>query len=206
MPSKRIAFLLLSCILLFQATTYGQSAVDSVSTKVAELPSKLLNRLQGRSADMEKRLADQTTKYLQRLQKRENKLKAELYKKDSVRAKQIFGDVDARYAQLQSTSGQVNKYSAVYSARLDSLRTSLAFLKNQQVPGIPPDPQFQKTLDQFSSLQVQLNASDQVQRALQQRQQYLQEELQKVGMNGPLQKFKEDAYYYQAQVKAYQQE
>lgn len=206
MPLKRIAFLLLSCTLLFRVASYGQSAVDSISTKVTNMPSRLFDRLQRSTADMEKRLSEQTTKYLQRLQKKENKLKAELYKKDSVRAKAIFGDVDSRYAQLQNTSGQVSKYSAVYSAKLDSLSTSLSFLKNQQVPGMPANPQFQKTLAQFNSLQTQLNASDEVQKALQQRQQYLQEQLQQLGMTGPLQQFKAETYYYQAQVKAYQQE
>ena len=136
------------------------------------------------------------------LSRQENKLKKKLFRKDSTLAKQIFEGVDEKYSQLKKVSGDVGKYSAVYSGHLDSLTTALNFVKTQNVM---ESPALQNSLDRYKELQSKLNSADQVKKYLAQRQQLLREQLEKLGMVKELRKFRKEVYYYQQQIKEYKE-
>ncbi len=166
--------------------------------KAISFPDKLFSCL-NRKADKAQASLDHTTdKYLTRLQRREEKMRRRLMKKDSTAAKQIFGDIDQQYAALKSTSGKVSKYSALYSGHLDSLSTSLAFLKDQNLAS---NPELQKTLSGYKDLQQHLNATEQIKNQLKQREQLLKERFESLGMVKELRAYQKQLYYYQAQVK-----
>ena len=188
--------------LLITICNYGYSQDSSRLDKAIALPDKFFSSLDKKTSSIEQKLTKQTNKYVDKLQRRENKLKKKLWKKDSALAKQLFDGVDEQYNKLKNLSGNVSKYQSVYSGHLDSLSTALNFLKGQNIQS---NPALDKTLTQYKELQSKLNASDQVKKYLNQRQQLLKEQFQKLGMVKELKQFRKQVYYYQAQVKEYKQ-
>jgi hypothetical protein len=181
----------------------GNAQDSTKADKLISFPDKLFGALDKKTASFEEKLDRQTQKYLSRLEKQESRLKRKLWKKDSALAKQIFGDVKERYGTLKNTSGElVSKYSSVYSGHLDSLTTSMGFIKDGKLAS---NPGVQKALDHYKALQSKLNASDQIRKQLLERQRVLKEQFAKLGMVKELKKFRKKVYYYQDQVRQYKQ-
>lgn len=170
--------------------------------KLISLPDKLFASLDKKTATLQSKIEKQTEKYLNKLQKQETKLKRKLWRKDSLKAKEIFGDVEKRYTDLKNTSDSNSKYSLVYSGHLDSLSTALNFLNKKN---FTDNPELQKLLAQYGNLQSKLNATEQIRKQLQQRQQQLRQQFEKLGMVKALKQFRKQVYYYQAQIKGYKQ-
>ena len=197
----RIGFLFgLFCLFQF-CSAQDSSKFD----RLISSPDKLFNSLDKKTASIESKLDKQTTHYLSKLQKQENKLRKKLYKKDSLLANQLFTGVDDKYNQLKNTSGKLSKYESVYSGHLDSLSTALSFLKNNNVSNLTNNPKLQKTLSQYQDLQNRLNASEQINKYLAQRQQLLKDQLEKLGIVKELKQFKKQVYYYSEQVRQYKE-
>lgn len=53
--------------------------------KIANFPTRLLNKISGKDIDLQQQLTRQTEKYLARLARKEQKLKARLYRVDSAK-------------------------------------------------------------------------------------------------------------------------
>ena len=191
---------LLIAFVLFGKICFAQDS--SRLDKLISLPDKLFSSLDKKASSIQSKLTKQTENYLTKLQRQEEKLKRKLWKKDSTKAKEIFGDIDKRYEDLRNTSGNLSKYSSVYSGHLDSLSTALSFLKDRN---LAQNPELQKLLSQYSGLQGKLNASEQIRKQLQQRQQQLRQQFEQLGMVKELKQFRKQVYYYQAQVKEYKQ-
>ncbi len=136
------------------------------------------------------------------MQKQEQKLKRKLWKKDSVKAQAIFGDIEEKYASLRNLNSTQHPPSQLYSGHLDSLKTSLSFLQTQFPGG---HPSIDKLQAQYSSLQAELNVSEQIRKQLQSRQQMLKEQFEKLGMVKQLKQYRKQVYYYQSQVRAYKE-
>jgi len=62
---------------------------DKVST-IIDLPSKFFSRLRNKTASLDDQLTRQTEKYLQKMARREERLRKKLYKVDSNAAKSLF--------------------------------------------------------------------------------------------------------------------
>jgi hypothetical protein len=189
-----IAFLILSSFCAAQ----DSSGLD----KALSLPDKFFGALDKKTSSIEQKLERQTGKYLNKLERQEKKLRKKLYRKDSALARQLFEGVDENYGALKNTTGNVNKYSSVYSGHLDSLITVLNFLNSG---GVVNNAAVQKTLAQYKDFQQRLNASEQVRKQLLAREQLLKEQFQKLGMIKQLKQFRKQVYYYQAQVKEYKE-
>lgn len=191
----RIVLLLLSVLpLLLHAQ--GGLAKDSM---LPVLPAKLYPFLSQKSAKVEDCLDKATKKYLAKLQKQETKLKDKIARVDSIKAKELFSAIEEKYTALQSAPQKLSKYNRIYSGHLDSLTTSLNFLK---ATGLP-NAELQNTLSQFSSLQEKLAQTEAVKKFLTERKHLLKENLERLGMLKELKGFSKQAYYYSAQLKEY---
>jgi hypothetical protein len=197
MSIRKYAYVLILLCLAFVQRGYSQ---DSTLSKVLALPDKLFASIDKKTLAIESKLDKQTAMYLAKLQKQENKLKKKLFKKDSTLAKQLFTEVGSKYQSLQSLPQNVSKHSSVYSGHLDSLSTALNLLKNSNLSSNTNNPQLEKTLQNLEGLQYRLNQTEQVKKYLQQRQQLLKEQFEKLGMVKELKKYQKQVYYYQAQV------
>jgi hypothetical protein len=179
---------------------HAQDSTDK--DKLFSIPGKLFTVLDRKAGLIEQRLNKKTEHYLIKLQRQEHRLQKKLEKKDSLLSRQIFSGIDSNYARLRLLTGEVNKYSAVYSGRLDSLSTALKFLT---LDGLKSD-EAKKMLGQLQSLQSQLNAAEQIRKFIYSRQIELKQKLGKVGMLRELKNFQKQAYYYRAQLNQIQQD
>jgi hypothetical protein len=200
-------FVLLISVTLFHAAR-AQDA-DSLYNKVFSAPDKLFSAINKKTNDFNDKLIKQTNRYLIRLAKKEQRLKDKLWRTDSVKAKEIFGDPQQTYAALQSKlkvgTGKLDKFSNVYNGHLDSMATALKFLDHNKLLGQSSATQakYKQTLEQYAGLQGKLNGTDAIEKTLQQRQVYLKEQLQQLGFNKQFRKYQKDLFYYKAQVEEY---
>jgi predicted nucleotide-binding protein (sugar kinase/HSP70/actin superfamily) len=119
-----------------------------------------------------------TEKYLSRLEKQEQKLKRKLWRTDSAKAKEVFGNVEERYSNLrnQLSTNSPQQFSSIYSARADSLTTALTFLNEnplmEQAKGISSN------LKNVTALQNKFNQTEQIRKQIKARQEALKQQLQ----------------------------
>ncbi|HTI93557.1 MAG TPA: hypothetical protein VL727_23325 [Puia sp.] len=208
-------------ILFCCKTGYGQP-IDSAASKLANFPTKLFGRIQSKTASLDQQLTKQTEKYLQRMAKREDKLRKKLSAVDSNAAKNLFAGSADRYAALEQklkndTGSRATGLSGEYRPFIDSLKGSLSFLqKNQQLlaSGSNSNPaalaQLQGASSQFQALQAKLGDADQIKAYVQQRNQQLSQYIsQHANLEGLLRKpiadLKQQSYYYSQQVNEYKE-
>lgn len=174
--SKRPFVLIAACFMAVSA--HSQDNPDVVD-KIAGFPSSFFNKINKQSASIEDRLTRQTEKYLQRLAKREKKLQRKLSKVDSNAAKQLFAGSEQQYAQLEkkiagnaSSAGNIGRLSGEYLPGLDSIKTSLSFLQqNNALSGNTKELQqkVQSSLSNVNQLENKLQETEQVKAFIQQR-------------------------------------
>ena len=214
---------MLALVCLAGTISYGQS-IDSVSDKLVNLPSKFFNRIEGKMTGLNRQLTSQTEKYLQKMTRREERLKKKLYKTDSTAANTLFAGSSDRYAALAQklktdTGSQRLSMSGEYQPYVDSLQGMLGFLqKSPQWPvALANDPtgkigaqaaQLQSSVSQLQALQAKMQDADQVKNYIAQRKQqigdYITQHSDLAGALGKqYQGYSQDAYYYSQQVQEY---
>lgn len=207
-----------------QARAFAQR-VDAVADQSVNLPSAFFNRVHAQSARLEKAITRQTEKYLERLDRKEAKLRKKLYRQDSAAAIRIFGnhplDYEALAQRLEnaSTTGVANATGKIgagntYLPYLDSVKTSLRFL--QQNPKLLSNrssiqTQLNSSLGQVNQLQNKVQAAEQVRQLIRQRKEEIRQAMSQYshlpsGLQNAYQGYSKEAYYYGAQLEAYKQE
>jgi hypothetical protein len=134
---KKLALCWVALLCLVLTASYGQS-VDSVTSKLVNFPTRLFGKIQSRAASLNQQLMRQTENYLQRMMRREERIKKKMFKTDPAGARQLFGDSGkyaALAAKMRTDTGKRNlSISGEYQPYTDSLRGTLAFLqKNPQL-------------------------------------------------------------------------
>jgi len=204
----------------FAACLYAQGApvkivampnTDSLNKALAQFQSsKYLDQVDRQTSTLNNHLTSQSKKYLQAAASEENQLKSRLQKIDSGAAGSLFGSVGQRYRQLQAAlvkgtaTGVLGHTPASYLPSIDSMKNTLLFLQvNQSKLNNLTGPQAQKltsALANVQALESKLQAVDNLKTVLQQRQQYLTQQLSKFGMAGQMGKMNQTVYYYKQQV------
>ena len=64
--------------------------VNASPSLIDNFPNKLFNKISGQSATLQHRLERQTERYLMRMARKEEKLRASLYKTDSAKAAALY--------------------------------------------------------------------------------------------------------------------
>jgi hypothetical protein len=214
MRPNLILLILLCCHGCYLVRAQDGTVID----KIAGFPNRFFDKITRKTTSLEDQLTRNTEKYLQRLYRREQKLKRKLSKIDSTGAAALFGDAQQQYAGLikkmkGTDSGSNQDGSGTYLAYVDSLKTSLSFLQenNQLIPGGNEAQQkIKSSLGSVNSLQAKLQQSDQVKAFVQQRQQQIKQALSRYtnlpgGITKTYKNFSKDLYYYSAQVKEYRE-
>jgi hypothetical protein len=198
---------LLLCILLSCSVSQYGYAQDSSSlyNKLYNLPDRLFNNIQAKLHRTENLLNKQTDKYLARLERQEKKMRNKLYRTDSAKAKELFGDIDERYAKMRQTllkdGDEASSNSNIYNGHLDSLATALKFVEKVKAP-----PELSAALSSYTQLQGKLKQSEQIKKMLRERQQFLKQQLQNTPLAKEFRKFQKEVYYYRAQVDEYKRD
>lgn len=186
-------------------SVYGQDS--TVINKVTDLPASYYDNLTKKYDGLEGQLTSKTKKYLKKIEREESKMYKKLWKKDSVKAKALFGNVSGRYNNLENAAtakaSALDKSFRVYSGKLDSMETAIHFLEKNGIikPGI--NSAMNNTIGGIKSLKDKLNQADQIKKYLEERKKILTEELSKIGLLKNLGKFNKQLYYYKQQLQEY---
>lgn len=187
--------------------------------KIANFPTRLLNKISGKDANLQQQLARQTQKYVTRLARQEQKLKALLYRLDSAKAASLYAQdpqhqYQALLQKLQQDSAKVfHSMGPEYLPYADSLQGMLSFLnKNPQLVNANPalQGQIQGSLAQLQQLQAKLQDADVIKQYIQNRKAQIQQYLSQYthlppGVGSAFQGYNKEAYYYADQVRQYRQ-
>jgi hypothetical protein len=177
---------------------FGQDSSHR-SDNSGALPGKVIAGIERQTEKLRKQINRQSEKYLLKLERREKQLYRTLLRKDSVAARNLFGDITHSYTILRSP--QLNT-SGIYSARIDSMRTAMNFLQlNNAMSALPAENgKLKMALNSFNNLQDELNAATEIKKYLKDRQQYLRQQLSRFGLAKELRKFEKEVHYYRAQI------
>jgi DNA replication initiation complex subunit (GINS family) len=160
--------------------TLGQN--KNRAEQLVQLPNKFLQSVNKKVSGLETRLNKQTEKYLQRLSKREQKLKKKFSTVDSVAAKNLFNNTDQQYAalidKLKSKTSAGNGLTGEYLPYTDSLKGILSFI-DQNKGGISKKLQGPAAgaLSQLKNLQDRFGAAEEAKQFIRQRKQLIKETL-----------------------------
>ncbi|MGN6421140.1 MAG: hypothetical protein ACTHMC_26740 [Pseudobacter sp.] len=188
----------------------GSVAQEGTGTidKITSFPTRFLDKLNKKSAEMEEKLIASSEKALQRMKKQEKKLKKKMARKDSAAAEQAFGDVEARYNQLQAKLKEPLKMGKAgqYLPHMDTLNTSLNFLtKNKELlpGGEETMGKVKDALKSVNGLEGKLDQATDVKKYLRERRQMLKDQLNRFGLTKELKKYNQQVYYYGEQINSY---
>jgi len=204
--------------LLALTRSYGQDD-PSAGDKVLNFPSRLLGKIQHKTADLDQQLTKQTEKYLRRMARREDQMrKAMIRSGDTTAAKNLFANSTQQYAvlaqKLQADTGSRKMaITGEYQPYTDSLRGLLTFLQaHPQASGLSPSmaPQLQASVSQLQALQARLQDADMIKQYVRDRktqiQQYISQHANLAGLLGKsCQGMNQDLYYYSQQVRGYKE-
>lgn len=197
---------ILLSLFVVSKTNYAQ---DSTAHANIQIPPKYFEAVSQKANDLKQKIDEKTDKYLAKLKKQEEKLYKKLFKKDSIAAKQIFGDIEERYNSLQAKSLEQAKkltaFSQVYSSKLDSLTTAFNFLNNTNLLSPELQVKLKDGLRTFNDFQQKLNQADQIKRFLRERKKLITEQLGRFGLVKELKQFNKQIFYYQQQINEFKE-
>jgi hypothetical protein len=204
-------------IFLFSSTWIHAQQADSIFSKtdrVVSFPSRFFSHIQKKSAALNSSLDRQTEKYLQRLQRKEDKFRRALSRRDSAAAAS-FAASSGRYNGLQEQIKRVDtsakgSLSGEYMPYVDSLKGSLAFLR--QTPSClnlsaVSQNKLALSVGQFNELQGKLRVADQAKTYIAQRKEMMRQQLLRYANDAGLKKYLDDyskaQFYFAEQLREY---
>jgi hypothetical protein len=204
-------------LLFFASASCFAQEQGGTTDKIINFPTKVFSWIQGKTASLDQQLTRQTQNYLQKMAKREAKLKKKLYKVDSAAAKRLFANSARQYAALQQKIAtdtgchQAIPLTGEYQPYTDSLKGSLSFLQqNPQLAGGSQSLALQSSITQLQQLQAKIQDADAAKAFIQQRKQeigaYITQHANLQSLLGPeYQGFNQQVYYYSQQIREYKE-
>jgi len=216
--SNKLALCLAAMFCASVTVTYAQTN-DSTIDRLTNFPGKLFARVNGQAATLNSQLTRQTKKYLERLARKEARIRAQLYKTDSAKAAALYpNDPQLQYAALiqkfrQDSSRNFTSMGPEYLPHVDSLNGMLRFLSvNPSTLNANPSQlaSVQSSLAQFQQLQAKLQEADVIKQFIQTRKAQIQQNLSGYtqlpsGVATSLQGYNKEGYYYAERVRQYRQ-
>jgi len=178
---------------------------DSSSMKAPELPAKYLSQVKQKSMRVEQQVNRRADKALSRLLRQEKKMKARLWKVDSVAAGNIFSkSIDSMGSLKAGLKNKVTGKLPLGNSYLDSLGNSLKFLEGKsELLGVSKG-KLAGVTGNIESLQGKLQQAEQIKAYIREHKKQLKEQLSHyAGFTKDLQKINKEAYYYGQQINEY---
>ncbi len=194
-----ITFIILTLKLHAQSSSAGQS--DSTM----HIPKNYLNKVSAKTNQLEQRIDDKTDKVLLRMKRQEEKMKKKLMEIDSLKAKEVFGNVEEKYKELDQRLKN-NSFGKQYIPSLDTLSTSLRFLQqNPQLLSHMKDGELKlkDAMRKANGLKDKFQKAEEIKKFLRERKQFLKDQLSKLGFAKQLKKLNKQVYYYSQQLNEY---
>jgi hypothetical protein len=210
----KLAIAALCSLVTTCSASYCQS-LDSATNKILNFPSKFFSRITSKASDLNQQLTQQTEKYLQQMARQEDRLRKKLGKTDSAAAARLFANSAQQYAAMlqkfkgDTAAARLPAYSGTYQPNLDTLSTSLSFLRqNPQLMNANQAGMAQQASTQLQQLQAKMQGSAEVDAFIQQRKAMIQQYLSQYtnmpsALNKQYQSFNSGMYYYAQRVQQY---
>lgn len=200
-----ISKLLLFSILFSYSSLYSQDS--ALYEKISAISPKYFDKLQNKYEFLGASLDKRASRMLDKARRSEERLYRQLWKKDSSKARELFGDVRKRYAQLKSQAKEqatkLTVYSKLYNGRIDSLMTSLKFMEGTSLIPASIHKNLLGGIEGLTALQNKLDQAEIIRKALQERRKEITTVLANSGVGKYLKDFNKQVYYYQQQVNEY---
>lgn len=174
-------------------------------TSRIHISPKFLDNVSSKASRLEQKVDDKTDKVLSNMMKQEQKLKRKLAKVDSLKAQQIFGNIEEKYKSLRERlTGKLS--GKKYIPSLDTITTSLKFLQENpqfvsQIKG--GEQKVKDALGEVKGLEDKFQQAEEIKKFLKERQQFLKDQLENLGLVKQLKKLNKQVYYYAEQVNEY---
>ncbi|MEO8820895.1 MAG: hypothetical protein ABI374_08650 [Ginsengibacter sp.] len=194
-------------LVFFISTNCIAQSVDSLSAEVQNIPDKFYSKVEKKYSSIDKNLSKKSIKYLKKLQKQENRINKKLLVLDSLSVNgneavtQKYEGFIQGFKEKKVKLGNVNLNE--YNSYIDTLTTSLSFLKKQGNNDKTALP-----IAKLDELKDKFNQSAEVNQFIAQRKQQIQQLLSKYtqlpgSLKKQYEKLTKTAYYYKAQVNEY---
>ncbi|MBL7744953.1 MAG: hypothetical protein JNN00_15880 [Chitinophagaceae bacterium] len=191
------------CILAVILSPYTGFVQDSVQLK--KIPADYPAKISTHAVWFEKKLNKSSEKALQQMMRLEEKMKRRLAKTDSLKTKELFGNVKEKYKEFEQRlqSGLSGKQ---YIPSLDTLSTSLRFL--QQTPGgisgiKDHEQKLKSAIEKVNDLETRFQRAEEIRKFLKERKQFLKDQLGQLGFAKELKRLNKQVYYYSEQMNEY---
>jgi hypothetical protein len=202
------------CLVIFitLSSVYSYSQVpDSSLNESLQLPEKYYSKVNNKINAVNDKLIKKSLKYLAKFQRQERKIQEKMQKLNPEKVTNVLSKETEKYKEFSQkikskTAGATKGISGVYNPYLDSLGTSLSFLK--QFNGI--SDRVKEPLAGFHELQSKLQQSEKIKEFIAERKNQIKELLSKYtklpgGLRKQYTNLSKTAYYYSAQVKEYKE-
>lgn len=196
-------------VVLYSTICFGQHTDSAVATLTPKTAISYVNGLSKKFNSLQDKIVSKTDKALKRLQQQENKLYRQLAKKDSIAAKKLFAEQQAKYAALHKKLHNAGTDSATatslkqYLPQFDTLKTSLAFLDKQMSGNAAIKKELLAANQSLQAFEGKMQVANEIKKQLKDRKQLLMQQLQQYGMAKELKQLKKEVYYYQQQLEEY---
>jgi hypothetical protein len=180
-------------------SSFGQQVSDTTLKNLQQVPTKYATKVESKVNAVDAALQKKEAQYVDKLSRIEAKILAKLQKINPSKLQSLApSPYDKWLNQSPASAGASN-----YSPGLDSMKTSLAFL--QQGSG---GSSLTSASASVTQLQGNLNQAGLIDQYIQQRRQQLAQLLSQYSNLPPsitneFNEYKEEAYYYRAQVQSY---
>jgi len=209
--------LLLISFLVFIQEVRSQIS-DSTLLNIEDFPKGMLEKANAKTSKLSSQITGQTEKYLNKIQRQEEKLIIKLSKIDSNAAKQLLQSMTGKYSGLISKMKNASdnlsgSRGSEYIPFLDSLGGGLGFLREaKEVAGKTKEIQekLSVSLDKVKELQAKFNQAAEIKKYLEERKEELKAVLSKY-TNLPksllknYQNLGKEYYYYAQQIREYKE-
>jgi hypothetical protein len=204
---------ILLCLLLCTCKLLSAQTADSVFTASARFQEKYSDAVENKLRSVNNSISKKTDQYLSVIAKHELKLMKKLAKFDSSAyhsLKNAQNKYDEFSAQIKSRTEKVNQFfSGEYLPNLDSLESSLSFLKNvRDVTGrtAAVKKKLDSAISQLNQLKGKLQQAEELKQYLKERKQQIKALLAKHtklprGVSRELSRLNKDVYYYSQQLR-----
>ncbi|MEI9912121.1 MAG: hypothetical protein WDO71_22195 [Bacteroidota bacterium] len=183
----------------------GQPVSGQEDSVIVQLPSGYVDKVSSKANQLEQKLDTKMDKALVGLMKQEATMKKKLAKMDSLKAKEVFGNAEQKYQELEQRL-MAKAAGKQYIPSLDTLSTSLKFLHQnpQLISTIKGSEQkLKEALSKVNGLEDKFQKAEEIKKFLRERKQFLKDQLSQLGFARELKKLNKQVYYYSEQLNEY---
>jgi len=192
---------ILLCLLFFNIAVASQDTSTIIDDRVV---ASYVKEIDSKADYLDQRLDKHTTKAITKAKKHEAAIKRKLTRSGSIKAVEVVGGSGEQYKQLEQGLANIGSLQHLVPS-YDTINTTLKFLA--QGPHLATiakgSGKLQKTLFKVNDLGTRLEKAELIRKFLNERKQYLKEQLHNLGFAKEINKLNKQVYYYNEQLNEY---